>query len=189
LDDYLDGFFLQGSSHIDGFRHVAHAEHGYYNGAPRDELEPGSTRIGIDRWVEHGIVGRGVLLDVARFCERDGRPLDHAHSQGIGPDLLNAVAAGQGTEFRPGDMLLLRTDWPRYYEQHRERGSAAISANAGIAQSREMLRWIWDRKFSVVAADNFALEAYPPPPNPDFYDHGLIHPELIAMLGLVVGEL
>jgi hypothetical protein len=52
-----------------------------------------------------------------------------------------------------------------------------------------MLRWIWEGRFSVVAADNFALEAYPPPANPDFYDHGLIHPELIAMLGLVVGEL
>jgi len=189
LDDYLDNFYLQGSSHIDGLRHVAHATYGFYNNAPRDELRSGSPTLGIDRWVERGIVGRGVLLDVARFFERRGQPLDHEHSDAIGPAMLDAAAAEQEVELRPGDIVLVRTDWPRYYGQKRDEGSGGLSCNAGLEQSRDMLRWIWEGRFSVVAADNFALEAYPPPANPDFYDQGLMHPELIAMLGLVVGEL
>jgi hypothetical protein len=189
LDDYLENFFLQGSSHIDGFRHVAHAEHGFYNGAPRQELTAGSSTIGIDKWVERGIVGRGVLLDVARYFERSGRPLDHERSQAFDAATMTAVAADQGVELRAGDILLLRTDWPSYYSRKRREGTGGLSANAGIAQSRDVLSWIWDSRFSVLAADNFALEAYPPPPESPFYDNGLIHPELIAMLGLVIGEL
>ena len=122
-------------------------------------------------------------------CAERGQPLDHAQAQRLEPELLEAVAAAQGVGFAPGDILLLRTGWPQYYDEVRRTGAGNPSANAGIAQSRETLRWIWDTRFALVAADNFALEAYPPQASSEFYDHGLIHPELIAMLGLVVGEL
>src|SRR3546814_3495567 len=49
---------------IDGLRHVKHPGHGFYNGATDDDIVAGTTRLGIQRYAETGIVGRGVLLDV-----------------------------------------------------------------------------------------------------------------------------
>ena len=34
------------------------------------------AELGIEHWARHGIVGRGVLLDAARYMEHQGSPLD-----------------------------------------------------------------------------------------------------------------
>jgi kynurenine formamidase len=195
-DDFVDGFFLQGTSQIDGFRHVAHHEHGYYNRAPKDRLVAGDPTIGVNRWAEHGIVGRGVLLDVARYVAAKGRPLDHGASEQIGPGLLEEVARAQGVELRSGDLLLVRTDWPSHFFKMASTDFEVARHEAGLEQSREMLAWLWDHQIPLVASDNFALEAYPDHPDSPFVERfgeeeidGMIHPYLIAMLGMVIGEL
>ena len=60
-DDELS-FNTQSSSQWDGFRHVAHPEHGYFDGLA-------DAAHGIDA-AARGIVGRGVLLDVGRARNR-----------------------------------------------------------------------------------------------------------------------
>lgn len=59
-----------------------------------------------------------------------------------------------------------------------------------------MLAWLWDNRVPLVAADNVALECVPPVASspflrPDAIDRNdaLMHPHLIALLGMVVGEL
>ncbi len=66
-DDHLDSFYLQASSQWDSLAHIGHVRHGLYNGTQTEEVtgEEGSKN-GVDHWARRGIVGRGVLLDVAR---------------------------------------------------------------------------------------------------------------------------
>lgn len=195
-DDYVDGLFLQGTSQIDGLRHAAHNVYGYYNHALNERIVAGDPTIGTNRWAEHGIVGRGVLLDVARHQKNLGRQLDHRSAEQINPELLEDVARAQGVELHPGNLLIINTDWPAYYFDVAPTDFAVARRAAGIAQSHEMLGWLWDHQIPLVAADNFALEAYPYRPDSPFLKSGkgeeidgLMHPHLIAMLGIVVGEL
>ena len=57
-----------------------------------------------------------------------------------------------------------------------------------------MLAWLWDHRIPLIAADNFAVECMPvsadsPLGDGDALGGGLLHPHLIALLGMVVGEL
>src|SRR5215467_10611503 len=73
-DDWLDQFYLQGSSQWDGLRHIAHPRHGFYNGVPAARVDdPASDALGIQGVARRGIVGRGVLLDVARHAAVAGQ--------------------------------------------------------------------------------------------------------------------
>ena len=190
-DDLLDGFYLQATSQVDGLRHVAHHAHGFYNGADPERLVPGDPTIGVNRWADRGIVGRGVLVDVAAHAARVGRPLDHRAATPIGVALIEQTLAAQGTTLARGDLLLLRTG----YEDHRA-AHPGWHGHAGLEQSHEVLAWLWDHRIPLVAADNVALECIPPvasspfvrPDAVDSFD-ALMHAHLIALFAMVVGEL
>jgi kynurenine formamidase len=196
-DDYVDSLYLQASTHIDGLRHQAHDEYGFYNGTDPDEFVAGGGPLGVERWARHGIVGRGVLVDIDRFLiETRGHGLDHRAGEAFGIDLLDAAARTQGVEVREGDILLLHTGWCQYYiedltKEEREALRGALVCS-GLAQSEAALAWLWDHGVALVAADNPAVEVVPSIPNPDFLGvspDGRIHPAAIAMLGLPFGEL
>src|SRR5690606_3276003 len=57
--DWLDSFYLQSTSQIDALRHIGHPQHGFYNGPPAQENTGDSARLGIHRWAQAGIAGRG----------------------------------------------------------------------------------------------------------------------------------
>jgi hypothetical protein len=191
-DDYLDSFYLQQTSQIDGLRHVRHSTYGFYGGAPVERLTAGDPTLGVNRWADRGVVGRGVLIDVARYRQQAGAPLDHRAGEPITVAMLEEVLAAQGTALRPGDMLLLRTDYPNYL---RSLEGSPPTSSAGLEQSLEMLAWLWDNRIPLAASDNNALECGPAVPTSPFCTsevragNGLMHAELIAMLGIVVGEL
>jgi hypothetical protein len=77
-DDILDGFYPQASTQLDGLRHRRHHVHGFYNSTPDHDVTEGSDALGIQHWAERGIVGRGLLLDIAAARRHAGRPIDHA---------------------------------------------------------------------------------------------------------------
>jgi hypothetical protein len=190
-DDYLDTYYLQQTSQIDGLRHVAHRDHGFYNGADPARLVPGDPLLGVHRWADRCIAGRGVLVDVARHVERRGRRLQHAPGEPISPALLDEVLAEQGTELQRGDLLVLHTDYLAHRIAH-----PGVRGHAGLEQSREMLAWLWDHRIPLVASDTVATECSPPVPTSPFTpadpldaSDSLMHGELIALLGMVIGEL
>lgn len=205
-DDFLDGFYLQAGTQIDSLRHMRHPIHGFYNGAPDAAIEVGSARNGIGRWAEHGIAGRGVLIDLDRHYRRLGTPLDQRSNQPIPVAMLDDAAKAQGVEIRPGDIVMLRTGWLDHYfngiDDEERRNFYKGLCSPGLLQSRETLAWLWDKRVSVIAADNPGVEAIPPDPSSPFAEElkgvagvsgemqpRLMHPNLIAMLGLVLGEL
>jgi len=72
-------------------------------------------------WANHGICGRGVLLDLVKYWEMKGTPVDPLTSYAVTPKELEECARVQGVRFQRGDILLLRVGFIRkYYESTRE---------------------------------------------------------------------
>jgi kynurenine formamidase len=196
-DDYLDGFFLQGSSQIDALRHRRADDVGFYGNTPDGAVAVGTPDLGVQTWAENPIVSRGVLLDVARFREERGSPLDHAAGEALPLNLLMDTAQAQDVTLRDGDVLMIRTGWCEWFLGLADEDKREVSRNkraTGVEQSREILAWLWDHRISVLAADNFAVECLPPVPSSPFKDsapndEGMMHQELLAKLGLPLGEL
>jgi hypothetical protein len=203
-DDWLDSFYLQSTSQIDGLRHMRHPRYGFYGGVPDEAIEVGSPDLGIQLLAERPIVGRGVLLDVKRYFEKIGQPIDLSTNHMITPEDLDRVAADVGVKIRPGDILLIRLGWAPWFlslpVEERPKGRAR-SGNPGLVQSEAMLEWIWDHRLALIAADNSGLEATPvnpdsgwvdpdePPPPRGPSHNGMMHRPLLALLGVPIGEL
>ncbi|MFG1908353.1 cyclase family protein [Kribbella sp. NPDC048928] len=203
-DDWLDSFYLQSTSQIDSLRHIRHPTHGFYAGVPDDAIDTNTPDLGIQLVAERGILTRGVLLDVARYFDGIGRPIDLDSNQMITPEDLDAVARAQGVEFRQGDVLLIRTGWAPYFlslSAEDRKNFPSRLRHPGLIQSAEMIEWLWDHRFAMVASDDSGVEAHPvraesglvdpdePPAERGVQHNGMLHRPLIALLGLFLGEL
>jgi len=192
-DDYLDNFYPQASSQWDSLRHILHPKYGFYNGVTAEEIVSGGGRLGIENMAQRGIAGRGVLLDIPRYLESRGERLDYTTSAVIDRAALEACRKAQGVGFRTGDILLIRTGWLRWYleeatpEQKRAMaGDAMTQLRApGIGPDEAMAEYLWDLHVAAVAADNPALEPWPPGVD----RRGFMHFRLIPLLGIPIGEL
>lgn len=189
LDDWLDGFYLQSSTHWDGLRHVRAREFGFWGGEVTDSavMQPGSGPLGIEHWVEHGMVGRGVLLDVGRYLTAQDAGYDPLVHRSVTADELQATADAQGVALEPGDIVCVRFGWMgRYLAGSREqREEAARSYSfAGLAADEAMSRWLWNHRVTAIPCDNPAVEVSPGDPAV-----GSLHRRLIPLLGMVLGEL
>jgi kynurenine formamidase len=200
-DDHLH-LYTQAATHFDGFGHMRHHHHGFYNGAP-DESVVSGERLGIDHIARRGIIGRAVLVDIPRFLDAVGRPqLDHREGEPFGIDLVEQVLEHQGVQRLPGDIILLRTGWLDHYfntlSAEERRAMPGRLRSPGLIQAHETLAWLWDTRVSVIVSDNAGVECFPPVPTSPFnrdmpadagIPPGLMHPTLIAIMGFVIGEL
>lgn len=147
--------------------HFGHTESGlYYNGHHHDDVLKG-THIGTDHWSKRGgIVGRGVLLDYVAYAARHNISYDPMTRHAITLDALKDIAEEQGTTFQSGDILLVRSGWVKWYEEHSpDERRAKIKEGStwvGVDGSEEVVEWIWDNHFSAIAGDAIGFEAWPP---------------------------
>jgi kynurenine formamidase len=187
-DDYMDGLWLQSGSQWDALSHVRHREFGNYNGIPDTEIHGGvDTKLGVDRWAERAIVGRGVLLDVARYLSSEGRAFDVDSSYEITVADLEGTARGQGVTIETGDILLFHTGWMQFLlSQARAERERLIDRDTlrapGLEPSSEMVEWIWDRHVAAIACDSGGVESMAP--DPQFY----LHFQCLPLLGIPLGE-
>jgi kynurenine formamidase len=140
-----------------------------------------------------GISGRGVLLDAERYFtrERPGWRPDRTHE--VTPDELRAIAAAQDTELRPGDILLLRTGWMRWYSALDRSGREEVAHAAmeqtiqtpGFAAGVDTARFLWDSRIAAAATDTSTFEAWPH----RFVVGEYLHMDVLALLGIPIGEL
>lgn len=133
-------------THIDAFCHQA-LDMTLYGGVsvtPSVQTSSGFTQHGID--TVPPILARGILLDLAG--RRGGRVPDRSL---IGVSDLQETEQAQGTEIRPGDVVLVRTGsdtvWP---EPERYLNGAGVSGDAS--------EWLAERRVSAVGADNVAWD-------------------------------
>ena len=186
-DDVLDNYWLQCSSQWDSLKHIRHPEYGFYNWTPDERADSEEdSRLGVDNFSREGIVGRGVLFDVARILETGGEPIGRYESREIPVGLLQDVASAQGVSVQPGDILMVRTGVARtIYAEAADPRSAVRPApgGPGLQVDDALLAWVWDNQVAAITSDNLAVELFPPPGDRS------LHREGIALLGLVLGEL
>ncbi|MEK7849185.1 MAG: cyclase family protein, partial [Chloroflexota bacterium] len=140
-----------GVTHVDPLCHVTYGRK-MYNGFPIDGNagEAGALKCGIDKVVS--IVGRGVLLDMARYKGVEHLPFGYA----ITPADLDGCARAEGVEIGQGDILLLRTGYLPKFDQDR-----SLYGNApGIG--RATLPWLAAKRVTGVGADTVGVEVKPP---------------------------
>lgn len=190
-DDLYDNFYPQASSQWDSLVHVGNPEHGFYNGVTAEQItgKPG-TRGGIEHWARRGMVTRGVLLDVARHRERQGRPVDGSTDERFSVELLEETRRAQGVEIQTGDVLLIRGGWMAWYLQASEAQKRALTVRSelrlpGIESGPAMAEYLWNLHIAAIASDTPSVEAWPPDPARG----GFMHFTLIGLFGMPIGEM
>lgn len=185
-DDRLDSFYLQASSQWDGLRHIRAASSGFFGGIT-DASATDGDRLGIDHWVRHGMIGRGVVADVAGYLADMGRPLDSRMGTAISVDDLMKTLVEAGVELQLGDFLMLHTGYMAAYldadPSHRRDWSARRDC-PGLYAGEEMAQFLWDSGVVAIVTDNPAVEVVPGNPNA-----GSLHRRLVPLLGFALGEL
>lgn len=138
------------STHMDALCHV-YADNKIYNGFPADQVTPyaGAAKCSIDK--VGGIVGRGVLIDVAA-----SKGIDMLDSGYVitAADLQKALD-NQGVELQAGDLVLIRTGWLEDYMAN----PGALMPQPGIGL--EASAFLAEKDVALVGSDNGAIEPIP----------------------------
>lgn len=172
---------LQASSQWDSLVHWQHQESDLaYNGvkvthealsAPTTDTNAMPT---LDHWHQRGgLVARGVLIDYKEWYESkavaEGKTGDDAifhplDGHRITVADVEAVAKDQGVEFKPGDVLIIRTGLTDVFANPQPSDWARLQTPriAGMHGSLESAKWIWNKHFAAVAGDAIAFEALMP---------------------------
>lgn len=142
--------YLQCATQWDSLAHV-HYDGYYYNGFPAESVTlEGAEHVAITAAADE-FVARGVLLNVARARGVAWLP----PGEGIDGDELDAVAAAQGVEIHPGDILLIRTGLMRSWH---ETGNWDVFRGPQPGLDYTIARWLHRHDIAAVAADNTAVE-------------------------------
>ncbi len=156
-------------THLDALCHLFTPEgrEGMYNGYPISLVtDAGSAKLGVEVMGVHGIVGRGVLLDIAAL--RGGPlPLGSVISRAD----LEAAEARQRVTVGTGDILFVRNG-----------GGAANGYTLGTGLHPDCLRWLHDREVAALGHDGDG-DVHPPQPGLARWTEP-VHMVLIPYLGM-----
>lgn len=188
-DDGIE-MFTHGTTHHDALGHSWYDDR-LYNGFDADSTVGGLSRCGAEHLADHGIVGRAVLLDVARY-----RGVDRLErGDAIAAAELDAVAAEQGVSLETGDVVLVRTgalslfyeEGPRaFYEAYSPPDDADTLDEPGPTYTDETAAWFSDNDVAVYGTDTLTAE------QTHSRETGTViplHPALLRDLGVVITEL
>lgn len=158
-------------THLDALCHMFTPEgrQGMYNGYPTEDVTPdGARRLGIERIGEVGIVGRGVLLDVA---EAHRGPLEIGSA--IRPDDLEAAERLHNVRVGEGDALFVRNG-----------GGARNTYQRGTGLHASCIPWLHERRVSLLSSDSDS-DVHPPHPGFARWTEPM-HMVLIPYLGMPI---
>ncbi|PIG86655.1 hypothetical protein AARAC_005373 [Aspergillus arachidicola] len=191
-------FNPQQSSQWDGLRHHSapaptpedQARRVFYGGTTAEEIQDSnSPRIGIGYWAKKGIAGRGVLIDYLSWAEKKGIAVNGLSQHVVPLDDVLAIARECNIEFQRGDIFFLRVGLTKTWyslsdAQKQEYSQQTVPKHAGLEQSENVLRFMWDNHFAAVASDAVSFEVFPAL-NPEFD----LHHHMLAGWGLPIGEM
>jgi kynurenine formamidase len=142
-----------GAPTIDALGHIS--DNGKLFGgldAVASESPSGLLKLGIEVYPKEKLVNRAVLLDVARFKNVDA--LDAG--QEITAEDLQATAKAEGVEIRPGDSVLIRTGFGKYFEADRAKYSGFRPGPGENAA-----RWLASKSIFLTGDDQMSYEVVP----------------------------
>jgi Putative cyclase len=189
IDDSFE-FNSQSGSQWDGLWHFAYQETGQFYGGRtiEDIIVPEENRKGgMASWADHGIIGRGVLLDIYSWYRKhnQGKVYDPFTSHAITVDDLLSCANEQGVVFEVGDILIIRSGYTLKHDRCDVNELDKMRENksfAGVEQSEEMKAFLHDNYFAAVAGDAPSFEVMPPQKS------YFLHEYLLACWGIPIGE-
>ena len=178
-DDKISAF-LQGSTQYDALGHV------WYGGQLWNGYDARTTVGGLDKAsvapiAERGIVGRGILLDIARFRGKEN--LDKAET--FTHEDLAACAEAQGVKIEKRDILVIRTNFLKLFFDQGEKFYEGF-CEPGLVYSPELVRWFQDMEIPNLVTDTIANEVTTDPNN------GIalpLHCALMRNLGVALTEI
>jgi kynurenine formamidase len=170
---------LQSGTQWDSLAHIVF-ENRIYNGYDATSVgSKGAIRNDIAN-ARDRVVGRGVLLDIARLR---GRPWLEPGEQ-IHVEDLEACERTQGVTVGRGDIVLIRTG---QMAQCRDAGTwGAYAGGPAPGLALDAASWIFERELAAVATDTWGMEVLPNQ-TPDVFQP--LHIILIVKMGLLVGEI
>jgi kynurenine formamidase len=188
-NDDIICFASQGSSQWDAFAHYGLMEDGvdgvFYNGIGLESVDASgyASRGGIDKIAQRGIVGRGVLIDVARAHADGGSaplPLDHE----ITIEEAQSCLARQMTSIEPGDIVCFRTGWAERILHGSPEEQIAKFENLGTGITGDFADMAREQQWAAVTADNLSVELNPFKPDRS----RSAHIRMMRNLGIPFGE-
>jgi kynurenine formamidase len=151
-DDAISAF-LQGSTQYDALGHVWY-DGQIWNGYDASTTIGGMAKASVQPIAEKGIVGRGVLLDMARHSGKQtldkGETFDHTD--------LQACAQAQGVELRPRDILVIRTGFLNLFHELGKEAFYDGFNEPGLTYSPELVEWFADSEIPNLVTDTIANE-------------------------------
>jgi len=196
----------QSGTQWDGLRHfgIFGGHNVFYNNTPAASIARGhlnitdptnvdksKIKLGIHNWAQHGICGRGVLLDLVEYYTDSGKnplPYDPWATHVIPTSDLEACAKKQGVVFKQGDILLIRMGfmqrWFATSKEERESLGEKSETFAGLEQCEETKRFLWNNHFAAVASDQPCIERWP---TPEGVPH--LHQTILGLWGMPIGEM
>jgi kynurenine formamidase len=178
------------ATQIDGLGHATEGDDDHwYNGFQEKDWGGNWGPRKCDAVTIPPIVARGVLIDVAGAKGVDALPSNTA----LSPEDLQAALKKQGTELRPGDVVLIRTGTLRYWgEAGSEHEKIAARDSAGI--TLETARWLVEEQGAMmIGSDTSGLEYGPKPEDAKAYREKYksfmpCHNYLLIRQGVHIGE-
>lgn len=157
-DDKIDAF-LQGSTQYDALGHVWYGGQ-IWNGYDARTTVGGLDKASVEPIAERGVVGRGILLDMARFRGKDN--LDKAETF-THEDLMKCAEA-QGTKIEKHDILVVRTNFLKLFF---DQGEAFYEGfcEPGLVYSPELVGWFQEMEIPNLVTDTIANEVTTDPNN------------------------
>jgi kynurenine formamidase len=150
-------------------------------GAP--EAGPGAQALGIHRIAEHGVQGRGVLIDLTGLDQ--GELLVNRRT-------LERRMEAQSVTIEEGDILCLHTGFAQMLlDMKRDPDPDRLDAHCARLDGRDgsLLQWISDSGIAALVADNYAVEALPARRAHGRHAALPIHEHCHFKLGLPLGEM
>ena len=170
-------------THIDALCHFScdGKLHGGVDASGVQSDSAGFSELGVETIAP--ILRRGVLLDIAAEMKLDALPTDFS----ITPEHLNAALKTAKTSVEPGDVVLLRTGWARYFTNFAQfvtggqGDSQPRHAAAGPGPEIEAARWLSERGVFAAGSDTIAFEKVPAARMP-------VHVHLLVESGIYIIE-
>ena len=178
-DDKISAF-LQGSTQYDALGHVWH-DGKLWNGYEASTTVGGMDKASVEPIAQRGVVGRAVLLDMARFR---GKPTLETAETFTHEDLIECAKA-QGVELRKRDIILIRTN---YLQLFFDQGDAFYEGfnEPGLVYSPELVQWFQDMEIPNLVTDTIANEVTTDPNNGVAL---VLHNALMRNLGVTFTEI
>lgn len=179
-DDQIK-MFLQGSTQYDALGHVWY-DNQLWNGYPANETVGGMKKAGIQPIAERGIVGRGVLLDMAAYKGKFA--LEKGDTLGL-EDILGA-AKKQGVTIEKHDIICMRIGFLQLLKTQGAQEFYKDFNEPGMIYSPELVDWFHKMEIPALCTDTISNEM---DFDPETGMQVILHCALMRNLGITFNEI